>query len=177
MVVSDVELVARVRLGDVEAFGKLVQRYERTVLAVAISKLRDFHTAEDVTQSTFLLAFKRLGTLRDDAKFGAWLIQIAHAQVMEAIRSRRIPAAISLAAEHAIGEDAKLDALNDHEQILTLVAQLPDHERVLIGLRYFDGHTMAQAAVITGRPIGTVTKQLSRAIERLRNRWQKENST
>ena len=46
-VISDAELVAQVRLGDVEAFGELAQRYERTVLAVAIDKLHDFDKAED----------------------------------------------------------------------------------------------------------------------------------
>lgn len=173
--ISDAQLVAQARLGDVEAFGNLVERYERTLLAVALDKLHDFHKAEDVVQATFLLAFRRLQTLRDDAKFGAWLIQIAHSQVVEAVRSRPIPAAISLGTELETGDDAKADTAIDHELVLTLVAKLPDHERILIGLRYFDGHSMAQTAAITGRPIGTVTKQLSRAVSRLRTWWERES--
>ena len=45
--ILDAELVVQVRLGDVEAFGELAQRYERTQLAVSIDKLHDFHKAED----------------------------------------------------------------------------------------------------------------------------------
>ncbi len=78
MAVSDAELVARVQRGDVEAFGPLAERYEKTLLAAAVVQLRDIHTAEDVVQAAMLRAFQRLGTLRDGSKFGPWLMQIAH---------------------------------------------------------------------------------------------------
>jgi len=71
--VSDAELVGLVRRGDVEAFARLVERYEKSVLAVAGAELRDFRAAEDVAQETLVLAFRRLHTLRDGAKFGSWL--------------------------------------------------------------------------------------------------------
>src|SRR5687768_3333950 len=50
IVVSDAELVARVRRGDVEAFAALCQRYERTLLAAALAELHDVHAAEDAVQ-------------------------------------------------------------------------------------------------------------------------------
>ena len=176
MVESDAELVARVRGGDIEAFGRLAERHERTVLATVLTELRDIHAAEDVTQATLLLAFRRLETLRDAAKFGPWLMQIARRQTIEALRARRIPVSIP---PDDCGRDAVRDPAiqtwMDNEHLLSLVARLPDHERVLIGHRYFDGHSMDQIAQITGRPIGTVTKQLSRAIARLRSWWEKED--
>ena len=55
MVISDAQLVAQVRQGDVEAFRQLAERYERTLLAIAIGKLHDFHRAEDVVQATLLV--------------------------------------------------------------------------------------------------------------------------
>ena len=94
--VPDAQLVARVRLGDVEAFGQLAERYERSLLAIALAKVRDVHEAEDVVQATLLVAFRRLGTLREESKFGPWLMQIARSQVVEAVRARRIPASIPL---------------------------------------------------------------------------------
>ncbi len=77
MTASDAELVARVRKGDVEAFGPLAERYEKTLLAATIAHMRDIHTAEDVVQASLLRAYQRLSTLRDDSKFGPWLLQIA----------------------------------------------------------------------------------------------------
>ncbi|MFV2069552.1 MAG: RNA polymerase sigma factor [Pirellulales bacterium] len=173
---SDAELVARVRHGDVEAFGQLIERYERSLLAAALAKLHDFHSAEDVVQATLLLAFRRLETLRDEAKFGPWLTKIAHVQVVESVRARQIPAGIPLHdSQHERIDDANHQTWIENEHLLSLVARLPDHERVLIGHRYFDGHSMTEIAAITGRPIGTVTKQLSRAVSRLRSWWDREN--
>jgi RNA polymerase sigma-70 factor (ECF subfamily) len=50
------------------------------------------------------------------------------------------------------------------------VARLPEHERLVVVLRYLNGHSVAEVAAALGRPVGTVTKQLSRAIERLKVR-------
>lgn len=174
--ITDAELVAQVRGGNVDAFGELCVRYERTLLALALVGLRDFHGAEDVVQATLLRAFKQLPSLREDAKFGAWLVQIAHSQVVDAIRSRPSLVTIPLVIDPPSTEELATGQRHDFEQLLTWIAGLPDHERVLIGLRYFDGHSVAQLSQITGRPIGTVTKQLSRAIARLRTSAEKENA-
>lgn len=174
--VPDTELVARARLGDLEAFGQLVERYERSLLAIALAKVRNFHEAEDVVQATLLLAFRRLGTLRDDGLFAPWLMQIARRQVVETVRARSIPASIPAnGPEDHGGDDAVKQSKIEHEHLLTLIARLPEHEGMLIGLRYFDGHSMAEIAAISARPMGTVTKQLSRAIARLRSWYDKEN--
>jgi RNA polymerase sigma-70 factor (ECF subfamily) len=176
MAESDAELVARVRGGDVEAFGQLIEPYERTLLAAVLTELHDIHAAEDVVQATMLLAFRRLKTLRDATKFGPWLMQIARRQVVEAVRSRPIPAGIPLDdSKHEEADDANVQTWIENEHLLNLIARLPDHERVLVGQRYFDGHSMAEIAAITARPLGTVTKQLSRAIARLRSWWDEEN--
>jgi RNA polymerase sigma-70 factor (ECF subfamily) len=174
--VPDEQLVARVRLGDVEAFGQLAERYERTLLAIALAKVRDYHVAEDVVQATLLVAFRRLETLRDGDKFGPWLMQIARSQVADAVRARRIPAGIPPDAPDHRGDDTGTRIRIENEHLLSLVARLPEHEGVLIGLRYFDGHSMARIAAISKRPLGTVTKQLSRAIARLRSWYDEENA-
>jgi DNA-directed RNA polymerase specialized sigma24 family protein len=93
-VLADAELVDRVRRGDVESFGELCRRYERSVLAVALAQLRDIHAAEDVAQATLLAGFQRLSTLTDSSKFGPWILQIARRQVIDLAR-RRKPAPVS----------------------------------------------------------------------------------
>ena len=166
----DTELVNRVRQGDLGAFRTLVERYQRSLLAVALAEVRDIHVAEDIAQTVLLLAFRRLSTLRDGAKFYAWLMQIARRQIVEAARMRQVPVPVDgqspLSQVIEIHEAASLE---NREQLLSVVQRLPEHERLLIGLRYFDGHSMSDIAAITGRPIGTVTKQLSRAVSRLRS--------
>ena len=174
--ISDAELVACVRRGDVEAFGRLIERYEKSVLATALAELRDVHLAEDVAQETLLLAFRKLHTLRDAGKFGPWLMQIARRRIVDAARACRIPVCGAKdASEFPAPDPGNSKAWIENEHLLTLVARLPERERVLIGLRYFDGHSMADIAEITARSVGTVTKQLSRAIARLRSWCDKEN--
>lgn len=177
MAATDSELVARVRGGDVEAFGQLIQRYERSLLAVVLAQVRDVQAAEDVAQEALLLAFRRLETLRDAARFGPWLMQIGRRQAVEALRTRRVPVA-SCAEDRRC--ETPVDANNhlwiEHQHLLGLVARLPDHERVVIGQRFFHGQSMSEIAATTGRPVGTVTKQLSRALARLRSWWEREDS-
>jgi RNA polymerase sigma-70 factor (ECF subfamily) len=170
---SDSQLVECVLSGDVDAFGELVKRYERNVLAVAFTELRDVHAAEDVAQAAFLLAFARLETLRDASRFGAWLVQIARRQAVDALRKCRAPVCVTTAVERA-AVDAPGSPQIERSQLLELVGRLPEHERILIGLRYFDAHSVSEISEITGRPVGTVTKQLSRAMTRLRALYEKE---
>jgi RNA polymerase sigma-70 factor (ECF subfamily) len=167
IVTSDAELVVRSRQGEIEAFGTLVERYQRSVLAAALAELRDIHAAEDVAQSALLLAFRHLSTLKDGNKFGQWLMQIVRRQIVDTVRARKMP--VGGPVEQTFDERAA-DASRwmEYEHLMDLIARLPDHERVLIGLRFFDSHSTAEMVEITGRPIGTITKQLSRAIARLR---------
>jgi RNA polymerase sigma-70 factor, ECF subfamily len=174
-VLSDSELVERVRRGDVESFSALCRRYERSVLAVALAQLGDMHAAEDVVQATLLAAFQRLCTLTDSSKFGPWMMQIARRQVIESARKRQVAATMRgyASLEPAACDAPAMDWI-EKEHLLKLVDGLPDRERALIGLRFFDGHSLAEIAEITSRPVGTVTKQLSRAIGRLRSSFDRE---
>lgn len=176
--VSDEELVERVLHGDVESFGMLSQRYERTALAVAWAELRDLHAAEDVAQTALVLAFERLATLRNRSSFGPWLMQICRHQVTEFARQRKAAVIVGKPAiVDSKAGDSPASAWIDEEHLCGLIQRLPDPEQVLIGLRYFDGHSVAEIAEMTARSVGTVTKQLSRAISRLRTLFQQEERT
>jgi RNA polymerase sigma-70 factor (ECF subfamily) len=55
------------------------------------------------------------------------------------------------------------------DRILTAIRALPEHEQTIVFLRYMEGRDVATIAKLTNRPLGTVTKQLSRAVRRLQN--------
>ena len=174
--VPDAQLVDRVRHGDVEAFGRLAERYERSLLAIALAKVRNLHEAEDVVQETLLVAFRRLGTLREESKFGPWLMQIARSQVVEAVRARRVPASIPLnGPDHHQGDDGNTQMTIENEHLLGLVARLPQHERHVDRAAVFRRTQHGRDCNHLRRPLGSVTKQLSRAIARLRSWYDKES--
>lgn len=166
---SDVKLVRLAKGGDVKAFEALCRRYERSALAAAVTRLRDMQLAEDVVQESLLIAFKKIGTLRDDAKFASWLLTITSRQVLHAFRGQKRTVGVSSdAGESASTTDGDVETWIENEHLFSLVARLPERERVLVGLRYFDGHSFHDIAKMTNRSLGTVTKQTSRALARLR---------
>jgi RNA polymerase sigma-70 factor (ECF subfamily) len=168
---SDTELVrAVVGHRDERAFALLVGRHERSVRAAAYAVLRDRHAAEDAAQEAFVVAYRAIAKLRDGAAFGGWVRRIAKRQAL-AIAARRghVAASIDAAADVA-APAAPGDLAPDAERLLAAVMRLPEHERRVVMLRHFDGHDVHAIARITARPVGTVTKQLSRGHARIRER-------
>ena len=74
---QDQSAVTAVRGGDAERYRELIERHERRVFAVAWSRLGDAALAEEVTQETFIRAYRRLWLLGDGAKFSGWVSTIA----------------------------------------------------------------------------------------------------
>src|SRR5438128_11736237 len=89
---TDEELVARSKTGDTESFNQLVKRWERPIFALAYRTLGREEDARDVTQETFMRAFRALPGFKGDAKFSSWLYRIALNLCRDWIRrNRRAP--------------------------------------------------------------------------------------
>src|SRR5258706_6061924 len=86
---SEEALVLLSRQGDVEAFGKLIQRHYNTCLKRALSMMRNRSDAEDEVQNTFWKAFHRLEQFRGEGTFAAWLSRIVENQCLMRIREAR----------------------------------------------------------------------------------------
>jgi len=151
------------------AFAELVRRYERTVTVSAWSVVGDFHLAQDVAQDSFVIAYKKLDQLRDAASFGPWLLSIVQRESLRVVKRRdRTKTEIALPTESLSGTDDR-QKREAFEEVIPLLASLPEHERTVVVMRYFDGHSVQEIADGLARPVGTVTKQLSRALQRMRN--------
>jgi RNA polymerase sigma-70 factor (ECF subfamily) len=168
VVQSDSELVNAVLEGNKEAFAILVRRYERSVRAVALHILHDYHWATDVSQDAFITAYQNLPALRKPSAFGPWLMKVTRRCALNFVRRDPKEAQLEPAAAGILeSSDGQLD---EHKQtLLAAVVRLPEAERQVVMLRYFAGHSVKDVADIVGRGVGTVTKQLSRAHKRLRN--------
>lgn len=166
MQIPDRQLVTQTLAGDHAAYDTLVKRYQRIARAAAMSTVNDHHAAQDVAQDAFVAAYQKLATLRRPELFGPWLMKITKRQALR--WAKQHPQQVSLNLAHtqaAPGANGQLD--HDKQRLLTAVQKLPKHERIVIMLRYFEAHSINDVAQITARPVGTVTKQISRALERL----------
>jgi RNA polymerase sigma-70 factor, ECF subfamily len=170
---ADAEIVRLVLQGDRESFGVLVARHEKAVWATAWRILRDEHAAADVAQEAFLQAFDRLSDLKEPALFGVWIVRMAYHEAVRLarLRSRQVGRFVAGHVNENAGAQASNQSLSvDSERLLAALARLPEHERLVVVLHYLEGQSVTEISVALGRPVGTVTKQLSRAIERLKGK-------
>src|SRR5260370_35415205 len=87
--ISDEELVARVLAGELTYFVVLYNRYSQKIYTFAVYST-DHETGEDITQQTFMKAFENLGTLKKGEHFKPWLYRIAHNDIQDRQRRKRL---------------------------------------------------------------------------------------
>lgn len=162
---EDAMLVEAAREGDRAAFRRLYDRYARMVHGVLLARV-PVREVDDLVQDVFVMALRRLSTLRDTRSFGAWLAAIARNLASDHYR-RSSP-------EDQLTEDAP-DAENKAEDenagvVLDAVRSLPDAYRETLILRLVEGMTGPEIAERTGLTHGSVRVNLHRGMQLLRNR-------
>lgn len=142
--------------------------YAPTVLAY-VSRYVGRDEAEDVTQRTFLDVWRHAGRYDPAQRFTGWLFTIAHRRAVDALRARRHRVVDVESLRELSGEDGRemVSRFADAADVRAAVAQLPDHERVVVEMRYFDDLSQREIAERLGVPSGTVKARASRGIRRL----------
>ena len=116
-----------------------------------------------------MAAYRGLGGLRKGDSFGVWVVRIADREAVRLGKKRKRGDMAGLDQADMESRAAGNGEVNvEQREVLVAIAGLPVHERAVVTLRYLEGRSVAEVGEITGRPVGTVTKQLSRAIKRLR---------
>jgi RNA polymerase sigma-70 factor (ECF subfamily) len=170
------EVVDAVLGGDRDAFRGLVEHESRAVIATCTRILGDRAEAEDVAQEAFLTAYRSLASWRSDGPFGAWVSRIAvRLAIRRAAQRKQVvwldpvsdgDPAVATAPDGDPAHRA-LQAERD-EGLRAAVIALEEPYREVIALRFFAGRSLAEIAVVTGRPLGTVKTHLHRGLARLR---------
>jgi len=161
---DDRELVERARRGDAHAFTTLVRRHERSLYATAYAITRSQWDASDAVQDALAEAYAKLHTLRDPARFGAWVSRIVINRCNTQLRKRArvVPVEEPPEPEAFVwsGPEDGLDLMN----AIRLLG--PDHREV-VALRYFRDLKVTEIAHVLGCPVGTVKSRLNRALAAL----------
>ena len=177
---TDEQLVARSRLGDRAAFEQLVRRTARLVYARQYLETRDAHRAEDLTQETFLLAWRSIGQLSDAAAFRTWLLSIARSAAADVYRrdSRRKRTAAGRREDFAAAADQVADPKPPPDESAQLeerrrkvagaLKSLPDEYGLPLTLRYIAGADYDTIGRQLGLSNGSLRGLLHRGMARLR---------
>ena len=181
---DDVQLIHKILSGDDAAFSILVNKYQKSVHALAWQKIKDFHYAEEIMQDTFLKAYQKLPTLRDPNQFGSWLHVIANRLCIDWLRKQKRRQDQKLVMQSL--EDTRPEEIEEssytqhvleqrmiertecyHEFSEKLLEKLPEKERAVVTLFYLDEMSTKEIGKSMGVSVNTITSRLQRARKRL----------
>jgi len=171
---SDAQLVTLVAKYDEVALAEVYRRHGGAVFGLARRVLNNATEAEDVTQEVFVRLWKQ--PERFDPSRGSlrsYLLTQSHARAVDAIRSlnaRRAREVNDAQRTARAGYDVQLEMrdLTLSDQLARALGELPEEERRVIELAYFQGLTYVMVAEVTGQPEGTVKSRIRNGMRRMR---------
>ena len=175
---SDAQLIDDILSGDDAAFNALVKKYQKSVHALVWRKIGDFHYAEEITQDTFLQAYKKLSTLKNPNLFAGWLYVIANRRCVKWLREQKpVPQSLETTPVNEIetssytryvSEQHDINTIEDRRELVQkLLETLPDSERTVMTLYYLGEMTTREIGKFLGVSVHTITSRLQRARKRL----------
>jgi RNA polymerase sigma-70 factor, ECF subfamily len=168
---GDASLVEAARRGDRIAYGRLYGIYARMVHGILLARVPPAEV-DDLVQDVFLQALPRLNSLRDSARFGAWLAAIARNRANDYYRRSKSAAEINdpIAAERIEDRAATSAEMAQAAAVLAAIRALPDAYREPLILRLVEGMTGPEIAERTGLTPGSVRVNLHRGMQQLREK-------
>jgi RNA polymerase sigma-70 factor (ECF subfamily) len=174
---GDTDLLLRLQRREPEALGELYDRYGRLVYSLILRVVRDSGTAEDLVQETFIRVWNRAQSF--DAKKGStgsiapWLLAVARNRAIDYLRSaqaRHDPVELNQMDHPSLYSEMEVDLLNrdSARRIQTAMRKLPESQRKVIELAYFEGLSQSEMADRMGQPLGTIKTWVRAALRILR---------
>lgn len=150
-------LLARTADGDEAAFRLLYDRLAERVFRYAFTLLHNRHLAEEVAQETMVIVWKQAGTFEGRSRVSTWVFGIARFRALDLLRKEkrgeRVP-------ELNLVEPDPAPAVQDRERTLRAVKGLPEEQREVVFLTFYEGLSYAEIAGMLGIPEGTVKSRM-----------------
>lgn len=167
-------LIQRAQQGDIKAFEELIKIYQDAVFGAAITKIRNFHDAEDIAQEAFIIAYQELPRLREINKFPGWLRRITITATGRFFRSRKITHQ-DLSATKDIPsnrpEPGDLAEKKDlKETIMREIDALSEKNRMAATLYFINGYSHNEISEFLEVPITTVKSRIHESRQILKRR-------
>jgi RNA polymerase sigma-70 factor (ECF subfamily) len=170
-----VHLIQRAAAQDREAFSQLYDRFSTLVFSLAMRMLRAQSDAEDLLQEVFIQVWRQAANYSPErGSPEAWIVNIARSRAIDRLRSkRRMEKSFVLTDDPARAESTENveSSAAESEAKLTMnsaLANLPQAQRLVLELAYFDGLSQTEIAARLREPLGTVKTRMRSGIQRLR---------
>lgn len=169
---TETELVEAVRQGRREGQTEMVSRYAERVFAMIVRQVPDMMDAQELTQDSFLRAFSHIDSYDPHkASLSTWLCRIAYHLKLDHLRRRR-PVIVAMEDNTDISDEELEAELNTGreeriEQLMEVIDELPDDERMLLTLYYFEDRPLTEITYITGIEPAALANRLYRTRKKL----------
>lgn len=175
---DDYQLLERIAGKDKDALNALYDRYMTQVYSLALYMLKQPPLAEEVTQDVFLNIWLKGDSFNPGrGNPRSWIMSVTHHRVVDVIRSRRRadtmtdPEGYDTLERLPSGEapvETQVGQRLERERVLRALATLPDNQREVIELAYFEGYSQSEMAERLSQPLGTVKTRVRLAMQKLR---------
>ena len=165
---TDKELITRIVLhNDTEAFSVVMQRYSGLVFSTALSITKDYDLAQEVMQLSLIKAYQNLHHWRSGTALAPYLRMITHNQALDTLKSRQKERHSDINTVSVPDEDA-----SEHYKLLEAmdraIASLPEDERLIIELHYYQKLKVKDIAEQTGQSPSNILVRLHRIRAKLK---------
>ena len=183
---TDQVLVQNFLNGDNKSFEELLSRHKNRIFAFIMSKVKNRDITEDIFQDTFIKVINSLkkGKYNEEGKFLPWMMRISHNLVIDHFRKESKMRKIRPTSEFNI-----FDVLDDgnknqeevmmqtqvHADLKVLIEQLPENQKEVLEMRYFEDLSFKQISDLTGTSINTALGRMRYALINLRKLAEKQH--
>lgn len=172
--VEDGKIVESVLLGDKDAFGFLINRYQKQIFNLMYRMCGNHEDAADLTQDTFIKAYDKLNTFKSNKKFFPWLYAIGINHARDHLRKNKIHTITlngDLSEKQSIEEgrrSEKMEMAMDFKRLKGVLANLPIDYREAVMLRYFEDMPVSEIADVLGTSVSGAKMRIHRALKKIR---------
>lgn len=152
-----------------EAFAEVVRTHSRQ-LYMQIRRLVTWHDdADDVLQNTFIKAWQALDSFRGDSQISTWLYRIAMNESLTYLQKRSMEQTVSDndAMAHDLAADPYFDGEKAEQLLQEAIEQLPEKQRLVFCMKYFDGQKYEEMSQILGTSVGTLKASYHIAVKKI----------
>jgi RNA polymerase sigma-70 factor (ECF subfamily) len=175
-------LIKKAQKGNVDAFEKLVYKYEKLVFNLAFSMLRNEQDAYDIAQEVFIKVYQSISTFNFTAKFSTWIHRITVNTTIDEIRKRKNKETEYIDQMVSVGDGEVQKQFEDtsptpedqvlikerNQDLIDSIKKLKEEHRIVLTLRDIKGYSYDEIADILDCSLGTVKSRISRARSNLK---------
>jgi RNA polymerase sigma-70 factor (ECF subfamily) len=172
--VDEQQLITLARNGDIVAFEELVKAYKNPILRYLYKLTGDIEKASDITQDTFLKAYKKLNSIRSESAFRPWLYRIATRTIHSYWRRDRLKIFISFDSAKLLQGKLTEDTVKNIEEkmaVRTALRKVPTNQRECLVLHFVEGFKYREIALTLGISEDAVRKRVTRGKEIFRKTY------